>query len=76
MCHVCREGDELSRCISVYELNLFGRCMKSMQLGGNRRDGGVGIVGGLEMPGFASVCEVLIATRIFVEEVVILCCLS
>ena len=51
--------------------------MKSMQLGGNRRDGGVGIVGGLEMPGFASVCEVLIvATRIFVEEVVILCCLS
>ena len=28
-------------------------------VGGNRRDGGVG-VGGLEMPGFASVCEVLI----------------
>ena len=29
-------------------------------VGGNRRDGGVGFVGGLEMPGFASVCEVLI----------------
>ena len=29
-------------------------------VGGNRRDGGVGVVGGLEMPGFASVCEVLI----------------
>ena len=26
----------------------------------NRRDGGVGVVGGLEMPEFASVCEVLI----------------
>ena len=26
---------------------------------GNRSDGGVGVVG-LEMPGFASVCEVLI----------------
>ena len=59
MCHVCREGDELSRFISVY---LFGRCMKGMQLGGggDRRDGGVGFVGGLEIPGFASVCEVLI----------------
>ena len=35
-------------------------------VGGNRRDGGVDVVGGLEMPGFASVCEVLIvATRIF-----------
>ena len=34
MWHVCREGDELSRCIGVYELNLFDRCMKSMQLGG------------------------------------------
>ena len=44
----------------MYELNLFGRCMKSMQLEGNRKDGGVGFVGGLEMPGFASVCEVLI----------------
>ena len=32
--HVWREGGELSRCVSVYELNLFGRCMKSMQLGG------------------------------------------
>ena len=29
-------------------------------VGGNRRDGGVGFVGGLEMPGFASVCKVLI----------------
>ena len=29
-------------------------------VGGNRRDEGVGFVGGLEMPGFASVCEVLI----------------
>ena len=29
-------------------------------VGGNRRDGEVGVVGGLEMPGFASVCEVLI----------------
>ena len=28
--------------------------------GGNRRDGGVGFVGGLEMPRFASACEVLI----------------
>ena len=28
--------------------------------GGNRRDGGVRFVGGLEMPKFASVCEVLI----------------
>ena len=27
---------------------------------GNRRDGGVGFVGGLEMPGFVSVGEVLI----------------
>ena len=27
---------------------------------GNRRDGGVGFVGGLEMPELASVCEVLI----------------
>ena len=35
-------------------------------VGGNRRNGGVGFVGGLEMPGFTSVCEVLIAaTRIF-----------
>ena len=52
----------MSRCVSVYELNHFGRCMKSTQhaVGGNRRDGGVGFVGGLEMPGFASVCEVLI----------------
>ena len=33
--------------------------MKSMQLG-NSRDGRVGFVGGLEMPGFASVYEVLI----------------
>ena len=33
MWHVGREGGELSRCISMYELNLFGRCMKSMQLG-------------------------------------------
>ena len=32
----------------------------SLQLEWNRRDRGVGIVGGLEMPGFASVCEVLI----------------
>ena len=32
----------------------------SLQLGGNRRDGGVGVVGGLEMPGFASACKVLI----------------
>ena len=31
--HVCREGNELSRCISVHESNLFGRCKKSMQLG-------------------------------------------
>ena len=29
-------------------------------VGGSRRDGGVGVVGGLEMPGFASVCKVLI----------------
>ena len=29
-------------------------------VGGNRWDGGVGFVGGIEMPGFASVCEVLI----------------
>ena len=29
-------------------------------VGGNRRDGGVGVVGGLEMPGFASVYKVLI----------------
>ena len=29
-------------------------------VGGNRRDGGVGFVGGLEIPGFAIVCEVLI----------------
>ena len=28
--------------------------------GGDRRNGGVGFVGGLEMPGFARVCEVLI----------------
>ena len=34
MWHVCREGGELSRCISMYELNHFGRCMNSMQLGG------------------------------------------
>ena len=24
----------MSRCISMYELDLFGRCMKSMQSGG------------------------------------------
>ena len=29
-------------------------------VGRNRRDGGVRFVGGLEMPEFASVCEVLI----------------
>ena len=29
-------------------------------VGGNRMGGGVGFVGGLEMPGFTSVCEVLI----------------
>ena len=29
-------------------------------VGGNRRDGGVGLVGELEMLEFASVCEVLI----------------
>ena len=29
-------------------------------VGGNRRDGGVGFVGGLKMSEYASVCEVLI----------------
>ena len=28
-------------------------------VGGNRMDGGVGFVGGLEMSEFASICEVL-----------------
>ena len=46
-------------------------------VGGNRRDGGVRVVGGLEMPGFASVCEGVDCTDLnfFVEEVVFLCCL-
>ena len=44
----------------MYELNLFGRCMKSICSWGNRRDGGVSFVGGLEMLEFASVYEVLI----------------
>ena len=39
--------------------------------GGNRRDGGVGVVSGLEMLGFESVCEVLI-----VATFVFLCCLK
>ena len=44
----------------MYELNHFGRCMKSMQLGGTEGIEGVGFVGGLEMLEFASVREVLI----------------
>ena len=52
MWHVGREGGELSRRISMYEL---------YAVGGNRRDElRSRFCSALEMPEFASICEVLV----------------